>query len=250
MLKGLYIGASGMLATQTQSDIIADNVANLRTPGYKSEESSNKAFPNLLLERVSKVGEMPENIPIGSMGAGVVVDQITRMNVQGSLQTTDLATDLALTTNGYFAVETPNGERYTRNGHFQLNSEGMLQTAEGFPVLGENGPIGPLSKDFTVDKQGAIRDRGETIGRLRIVEIPLEGLVREGQSLYVSNQPVRAITGNAGIQQGSIEGSNVDMSGQMVKMITVMRAYEANQKVIQTQDATLEKAVNEIGKIV
>lgn len=249
MLRGLYAGASGMLAAQTQSEIIGDNVANIRTPGYKSEEASNKAFPSMLLERTSKVGEMPENMPIGGMGAGVVVDQITRMNIQGALQTTDLSTDFALTSNGYFTVETPNGERYTRNGHFQLNSEGMLQTVDGNAVLGENGPIGPLSKDFTVDTTGVIMDRGETIGQLRIVEIPLEGLVREGQSLYVSNQPVQAISGNAGIQQGSIEGSNVDMSGQMVKMITVMRAYEANQKVIQTQDATLDKAVNEIGKI-
>jgi len=249
MLRGLYTGASGMLAAQTQSEIIADNVANIRTPGYKGEEASNKAFPSMLLERTSTVGGMPENMPIGGMGAGVVVDQITRMNVQGALQTTELSTDLALTTDGYFAVETPNGERYTRNGHFQLNSEGMLQTVEGFPVLGDNGPIGPLTKDFTVDPNGTIMDEGQAMGRLRIVEIPKEALIREGQSLYVSNQPAQAFVGNAGIQQGVVEGSNVDMSGQMVKMITVMRAYEANQKVIQTQDATLDKAVNEVGKI-
>lgn len=240
-----------MLAAQTQSEIISDNVANIRTPGYKSEEASNKAFPSMLLDRISTAGGTPENTPIGGMGAGVVVDQITRMNVQGALQTTDLPTDFALTSNGYFAVETPNGERYTRNGHFQLNSEGMLQTVEGFPVqgLGENGPIGPLTKDFTVDSTGRIMDEGQAMGQLRIVEIPEMALIREGQSLYVSSQPVQAFAGNAGIQQGAIEGSNVDMSGQMVKMITVMRAYEANQKVIQTQDATLDKAVNEIGRI-
>lgn len=249
MLRGLYTGASGMLAAQTQSEIIADNVANIRTPGYKGEEASNKAFPSMLLDRTSIVGGVPENTPIGSMGAGVVVDQITRMNVQGALQTTDLSTDLAVTSNGYFAVQTPNGERYTRNGHFQLNSEGMLQTVDGFSVLGENGPIGPLTKDFTVDTNGTIMDQGQVMSQLRIVEIPTGALLREGQSLYVSNQPVQAVAGNAGIKQGAIEGSNVDMSGQMVKMITVMRAYEANQKVIQTQDATLDKAVNEIGKI-
>lgn len=249
MIRGLYTGASGMLAAQTQSEIISDNVANIRTPGYKGEEASNKAFPSMLMERISTVGGMPENTLIGSMGAGVVVDQITRMNIQGALQTTDLPTDLALTTNGYFAVETPNGERYTRNGHFQLNSEGMLQTVEGFTVLGlENGPIGPLTKDFTVDSTGMIMDKGQAMGQLRLVEIPEAALIREGQSLYVSNQPVQA-AGNARIQQGAVEGSNVDMSGQMVKMITVMRAYEANQKVIQTQDATLDKAVNEIGRI-
>jgi flagellar basal-body rod protein FlgF len=249
MIRGLYTGASGMLAAQTQSETIADNVANIRTPGYKAEEASNKAFPSMLLERTSSIGGISENTPLGSIGAGVVVDQITRMNVQGVLQTTDISTDLALTSNGYFAVETPNGERYTRNGSFQLNSDGMLQTAEGFPVLGENGPIGPLTKEFTVSPDGRITDQGQDRGQLRIVEIPEEAIQREGQSLYSSIQPVQVLGGDAGIQQGAVEGSNVDLSGQMVKMITVMRAYEANQKVIQTQDATLEKAVNEIGKI-
>lgn len=239
-----------MLAAQTQSEIIADNVANIRTPGYKAEESSNKAFPEMLMMRTSTENEIPGNTIIGAMGAGVVVDQVNRMNVMGVLQTTDITTDLALTSDAFFVVNTPNGERYTRNGQFQLNSEGMLQTADGFPVLGQGGSIGPLSKDFQVDSNGAITDQGEYIDQLRLVQIPGDGLVREGQSLYASNQPAQELDGNAGVLQGSLEGSNVDLTGQMVKMITVMRAYEANQKVIQTHDATLEKAVNEIGRIV
>jgi flagellar basal-body rod protein FlgG len=238
-----------MLAAQTQSEIIADNVANIHTPGYKGEEASNKAFPSMLLERTSSNGGINESTPIGSMGSGVVVDRVARMNVQGVLQTTDLSTDLALTSEGYFAIQTPNGERYTRNGHFQLNSEGTLQTADGHVVLGENGPIGPLSKSFTVNRDGTVMDQGQVIDRLRIMEIPEGALLREGQSLYASNQPTQQLLGEVGIQQGAVEGSNVDVSDQMVKMVTVMRAYEANQKVIQTQDATLDKAVNEIGKI-
>lgn len=249
MIRGLYTGASGMLAAQTQSEVIADNVANIHTPGYKGEEASNKAFPSMLLERTGSSGGIQERTLIGGIGAGVVVDRVARMNVQGVLQTTELSTDLALTSEGYFVVNTPNGERYTRNGHFQLNAEGILQTADGHPLLGEKGPIGPLSKNFTVDREGTVRDQGQVIDRLRIVEIPEEALIREGQSLYASNQPVQPRLGEIGIQQGFLEGSTVDVSDQMVKMITVMRAYEANQKVIQTQDATLEKAVNEIGKL-
>ena len=240
-----------MLAAQTQSEIIADNVANIRTPGYKGEESSNKAFPEMLMMRTSTENEISGNTLIGGIGTGVVVDQITRMNVQGVLQTTDIPTDLALTAEGVFlVVDTPNGERYTRNGQLQLNSEGMLQTADGYPVLGEEGPIGPLSKNFQVDAQGGITDQGVTMDRLRLVQIPAVGLLREGQSLYASNQPVQDFAGNEAVLQGTLEGSNVNLPGQMVKMITVMRAYEANQKVIQTHDATLEKAVNEIGRIV
>ncbi|ACL22130.1 protein of unknown function DUF1078 domain protein [Desulfitobacterium hafniense DCB-2] len=251
MIKGLYTGAAGMLAAQTQSEIIADNVANIRTPGYKGEESSNKAFPEMLMMRTNTENEIPGNTLIGGIGTGVVVDQITRMNVQGVLQTTDIPTDLALTAEEVFlVVDTPNGERYTRNGQLQLNSEGMLQTADGYPVLGEEGPIGPLSKNFQVDAQGGITDQGVTMDRLRLVQIPAVGLLREGQSLYASNQPVQDFAGNEAVLQGTLEGSNVNLPGQMVKMITVMRAYEANQKVIQTHDATLEKAVNEIGRIV
>ncbi|MEL1134266.1 flagellar basal-body rod protein FlgF [Desulfitobacterium sp. THU1] len=250
MIKGLYTGAAGMLAAQTQSEIIADNVANIRTPGYKAEESSNKAFPELLMMRTSTKNEIPGDTVIGGMGTGVVVDQVTRMNVQGALQSTELSTDLALTSEALFVVQTPNGERYTRNGQFQLNAEGMLQTTDGYPVLGEEGPIGPLSRDFSVDTNGAIYDGGELVDQLRLVQIPNEELIREGQSLYTSNQAAQAWQGEPGIRQGFLEGSNVDLTGQMVKMITVMRAYEANQKVIQTQDATLDKAVNEIGRIV
>ncbi|MEA5021265.1 Flagellar basal-body rod protein FlgG [bioreactor metagenome] len=251
MIKGLYTGAAGMLAAQTQSEIIADNVANIRTPGYKGEEASNKAFPEMLMMRTSTENEIPGNTLIGGIGTGVVVDQITRMNVQGVLQTTDIPTDLALTAEEVFlVVDTPNGERYTRNGQLQLNSEGMLQTADGYPVLGEEGPIGPLSKNFQVDAQGGITDQGVTMDRLRLVQIPAVGLLREGQSLYASNQPVQEFAGSEAVLQGTLEGSNVNLPSQMVKMITVMRAYEANQKVIQTHDATLEKAVNEIGRIV
>lgn len=252
LIRGLYTGASGMLAAQTQSDIIADNIANVSTPGYKEEDGTAKAFPDLLLERTGRSGGIPEVAPIGSMGSGVVVDRVARMNVQGALQTTELPTDMALTSPGYFVVQTPNGERYTRNGHFTLNAAGLLQTADGYSVLGEKGPIGPLSQKFTVGADGTVLDGGQVIDRLRSVEIPENTLVREGQSLYSSNQPAQvqdAGPGTVQIKQGVIEGSNVDVSGQMVKMISVMRAYEANQKVIQTQDSTLDKAVNEVGKI-
>lgn len=252
MIRGLYTGAAGMLAAQTQSDILADNVANVRTPGYKEEDGAVKAFPDMLIERTALTNGVSENTLIGSMGTGVVVDSVARMNVQGALQTTDLPTDLALTSPGFFAVQTPEGERYTRNGHFQLSANGTLQTADGFSLLGENGPIGPLGDTFMVSAEGTVSDQGQVIDRLRTVEIPQETLVREGQSLYSSSQPGQiqnAALGTVQIRQGAIEGSNVDIPGQMTKMITVMRAYEANQKVIQTLDSTLEKAVNEVGKV-
>ncbi|MDR3587785.1 MAG: flagellar hook-basal body protein [Desulfosporosinus sp.] len=251
MIRGLYSSALGMLASQTQSGIIADNIANVRTPGYKEQIGINTAFPNVLIERMGG-NQSSGPIPIGGIGTGVGVDSVALSNVQGALQTTGVQTDLALTSPGYFVVQTPGGERYTRNGHFQLNSNGALQTPDGYALLGQKGSIGPLSPDFSVSADGTVLDKGQSVDRLRVVQIPANDLQREGQSLYSSTQPVQASgVGGGGPQivQGSVEASNVDISGQMVQMMTVMKAYAANQKVIQTEDGMLDKAVNEVGKI-
>jgi flagellar basal-body rod protein FlgG len=240
-----------MLAAQAQSEIIGDNIANINTPGYKTEHGSVSAFPTELMDRiVDSEGGNAEATSLGVVGSGVNVNRTSRIDIQGTLQNTGKATDLALNTPGFFVVQTNEGLRFTRNGQFQLNNAGVLQTADGYAVLGENGLIGadnPLSQQFMVDSDGTIRDRGKVIDRLRIMEIPEKALKREGQALYSANQTTAATKVN--VQQGSFETSNVDAGTQMVRMITVMRAYEANQKVIQTEDATLEKAVNEVGKL-
>jgi flagellar basal-body rod protein FlgF len=151
--------------------------------------------------------------PIGAMGTGVSVDRGAVSNVQGALQKTDLKTDLALTSPGYFVVQTPEGVRYTRNGHFQINANGMLQSPDGYALQGEKGAIGPLSADFTIQSDGTIMDKGQKVDRLRVVvDIPEAALKREGQSLYSTSQQVQA-SANPQIQQGSIEASNVDLSG-------------------------------------
>ena len=247
MIRGLYTSATGMLATQTQSEVIGDNVANLKTLGYKEQLASNISFPSMLIERMG--GNQPSGaVQIGGLGTGVGVDRVALSNTQGALQTTDLKTDLALTSLGYFVVQTPGGERYTRNGHFQRDANGMLQSPDGYALQGEKGPIGPLSSDFSVSADGTIMDKGQILDRLRVVDIPADALKREGQSLYSASQPIQVSTA-AQVLQGSIEASNVDLSGQMIQMMTVMKAYEANQRVIQTQDEMLGKAVNEVGKI-
>lgn len=247
MIRGLYTSASGMMAAQTRSEVIGDNIANMKTPGYKEQLASNISFPSMLIQRMGG-SPTPEAIPIGGLGTGVGVDSAGLSNVQGALETTDVKTDLALTSPGYFVVQTPGGERYTRNGHFQLDANGMLQSPEGYALQGEKGSIGPLSSEFVVKLDGTVMDKGQTLDRLRIVDIPADALKREGQSLYSTAQPVQNLQGTQ-VLQGSIEASNVDISGQMIQMMTVMKAYEANQKVIQIQDEMLAKAVNEVGKI-
>ena len=247
MIRGLYTSATGMLAAQRQSEVIGDNVANMKTTGYKEQVASNISFPSHLIQRMGG-NQASEVTPIGGMGMGVGVDRATLSNVQGALQMTNIKTDLALTSPGYFVVQTPGGERYTRNGHFQLDANGTLQSPDGYALQGEKGSIGPLSSEFSVNADGTIIDRGQIVDRLRLVGIPADALKREGQSLYTTSQVVQ-VSPTAQVLQGSIEASNVDLSGQMIHMMTVMKAYEANQKVIQAQDGMLDKAVNEVGKI-
>jgi flagellar basal-body rod protein FlgF len=247
VIRGLYTSATAMLAAQKQSEIVGDNVANMKTPGHKEQLVSNISFPSRLIQRMGG-NQAAEVVQIGEMGTGVGVDRTAMSNVQGATQTTDVKTDLALTSPGYFVVQTTEGERYTRNGHFQLDANGTLQSPDGYALQGEKGSIGPLSSEFSVSANGTIIDQGRTVDRLRVVDIPPDALKREGQSLYSASEPVQA-SAAAQVLQGSIEASNVDISGQMIHMMTVMKAYEANQKVIQAQDGMLDKAVNEVGKI-
>ncbi|WP_407307364.1 flagellar hook-basal body protein [Desulfosporosinus sp. SB140] len=247
MIRGLYTSAAGMLAAETQSEIIGDNVANTKTPGYKEQLVSNSSFPSMLIERLGG-SQASEVVPIGMLGTGVGVDRAGLNNIQGALQSTDIKTDLALTSPGYFVVQTAGGVRYTRNGHFHLDSNGTLVTSDGNALLGGKGPIGHLSSEFSVKADGTIIDNGQMVDQLRVAVIPTNALVREGQSLYNSSQPVQ-MSAAPKVLQGSVEASNVDLSGQMIQMMTVMKAYEANQKVIQTQDDMLGKAVNDVGKI-
>ena len=252
MIRGLYTSALGMIAAQTQSEVISANTENAETSGYKEQLTSNKAFAVHLIQRMEGAPNVGSTT-IGEMGTGVHVERAGLFNVRlGDIEQTDVKTDLALTSTGYFVLQTPLGERYTRNGHFQINGNGILQTPEGNTLLGENGPIGPLSSNFSVSADGTVIDNEQIVDRLRVVDIPIQALKHEGHSLYVASRPDQVTNialPEVEVVQGSIEASNVDLSGQMVQMMTVMKAYEANQKVIQTQDEMLGKAVNEVGKI-
>lgn len=246
LIRGLYTSAAGMLATQSQSERIADNITNAQTVGYKEESAAFTAFNELLLNRVDSQGITP----IGTMGTGVYVDTVTKSMAQGALTPTEKMTDFALSSEGWFSIETPLGERYTRSGEFKLDQDGSLVTNEGYYVLGQNGRIQLKSDTFTVNSQGQVAQEGTAIDSLRIMTIPQDTLQREGESLYTSSTPALLTpAANVQVRQGYLEQSNVDLSRQMTEMIKVMRAYEGNQRILQTQNETLGKAVNEIGKV-
>lgn len=256
MLRGLYTAASGMILNDQQSEAIQKNIENIRNPGYREESERITSFPRLLVNRVNAADSSyqgVEKVPLGIMGTGAYADRKYYNTLPGNLRETGTMTDMAFNSDGYFVIETLQGERYTRDGHFQLDPAGMLRTAGGNMVLGENGHIGPLPKEFAVNQDGTIinKETRAVIDRLRVVNIPADALQRDGLTdlFTAAEAPTDAPRGDTRINQGFIEESNVDLDAQMVKMIQVVRAYSANQKVIQTNDSLMQKAANEIGKV-
>ena len=253
MIRGWYIGASGMNAQQNRLDTISNNLANVDTTGFKKEIPVSKEFSELLLRRTQADGIYKTGFGscdvapvIGSIGVGVETNELYTDFQQGSFKNTDTKTDMALSGEGFFAVETPNGERYTRNGNFHIGKEGILETKDGYPVLGENGYIRVTNDGFTVNQDGILLDEeGNEIDRFKVVRFDNERYLKKmGESLYSTND----IAGPAHIAEGAerpvflqgySETSNVNVVNEMVQMIEVNRAYEANQKTITSEDSMM-----------
>jgi flagellar basal-body rod protein FlgG len=275
----MFTGASGMRAQQWKLDAVANNLANVDTDAYKRDVTAHKAFPELLMRRMEDDGVYRHPFGsgdmapiIGRIGTGVELNELFTDFQQGSMQETQSDFDIALDGKGFFSIATPWGERYTRNGSFQLGKEGYLETKEGYPVLGENGPLKVKANNFQVDKEGRVwinaeyaddpellisredNTWGDTVllDSLKIVEFDLDRyLQKQGSSLYRSTD----ISGDAAVMeesdrprvvQGFVETGNVDPVVEMVQMIEVNRAYEANQKVIQNSDSMLGVLINQV----
>jgi flagellar basal-body rod protein FlgF len=282
MIRGWYTGASGMATQQVRLDTVANNLANIDTDGYKRDVSVHKAFAQLLLRRMDDDGVYLHPLGsgdmapiIGKLGTGVESNELFTQFEQGAMKGTDSDFDLAMDGKGFLSVSTPQGERYTRNGSFILGKEGFLETKEGFPVMGENGPIQVKANNFQVDKAGRVwineayaGNPEDLVGReenawertvlldtLKIVDFEsTRYLAKQGSSLWKETQlsgPAEVMEGQARptVLQGFTEASNVNPILEMVRMIEVNRAYEANQKTIQSQDASLGKLINEVAKV-
>ena len=262
MIEGIYISASGMLPKATRQEAIANNVANVEVPGFKRD--------SMFLREVQEAKKrLSGDYPDWRINRfeGIWTDF-----EQGQLRRTGDKFDLALKGSGFFAVRTPEGIQYTRNGNFSKNSEGALVTPLGHVVLDENDGDILIPENFQVpdiDGGGVVRGRDEQTGedqiiaRLQVVDFPdLYDPVARAQSPFqpvLSKSPVGQYIAQPGtprvpaegvvVSQGFLEESNVDPVLEMVKMIDISRSYEADQKAIQIQDSTLDRAVNDVGVV-
>ncbi len=257
MLRGLYTAWTGMENEQKRLDVISNNMANSDTVGYKDERVTSQAFDQVLAIKVRDGSQAYHNQAIGHLSLGVKIGEVYTDYTQGSIRQTGGTYDLALSGNGFFTVNVTdkNGDvhtRYTRNGQFMLTKEGLLVDADGNPVQGEGGEIriNPSAKSVSISRTGVVTADGETIDTLKIVDFEDYDYLRKyGDTMY---EPVDGATekdATAEILQGYTEQSNVKVVKEMVDMITITRAYEANQKVIRSYDSMLDRAVNQVGRL-
>ncbi len=267
-----------MVAQMHRLDVLTNNLANVDLNGYKRDVAVHKAYPELLIRRMDDNGVINLGFAsidvgpvVGKLGTGVELNESYTVFTQGALKQTDNPFDLALEGRGYLAIQVGDDERYTRNGAFLINHEGILVTKDGHMVMGENGPIRLKKNNFVVDQDGVVWQNStfagdetrlvsleeneweniERVDRLRIVGFKRDRyLKKQGNSFWMDTEEsgraeVLPQADRPKVRQGFLEGSNVNPVTEMVQMIEVNRTYEANQRLIQAEDGLLGKLINE-----
>lgn len=270
MFRGFFTAASGMIAEQRRTDLLTNNMSNANTPGYKEDQTSLRAFPEMLLNLLNKQASTGPRV--GALNTGVYLQEAVPKFIQGDLQQTGNNTDMALVDINmpvnnatkqkgevFFTVQDQNGKpRYTRDGNFTLDQQGYLTTGDGLYILDQNGKHIQLNNDqFTVSNTGKITGQNGMSKQLGIAfaNNPDQQLIKEGDGLF-STQNGAALPNAANqpsvqfkLQQGFLEQSNVDLTKAMTDMLTNYRSFEENSKVLQTYDKSMDLAVNQVGKI-
>lgn len=267
MVKGLYTAWTGMVNEMNRLDVITNNLANADTNGYKKEGATAESFETQLAMRI-KDSSVPtwRAKRLGDVNMGVKIGETYTDYDQGSFKVTDNKYDCAIDGNGFFAVSFTDkagntSVKYTRDGAFTISTDGYLRTKDGDFVLNQNGAQNgdPAANnyiqldpnlDFTINKAGFIYQNDQLVGQLGLVDFDnYDFLSKYGENMYDLVDGGQVIPADANIEQGYIEASNVKVVDEMVTMITIARAYESNQKMIQTFDTMLDKAVNQVGRV-
>jgi flagellar basal-body rod protein FlgF len=227
MDPGLYIAASGMLAEQTRQNALSNNLSNASTPGYEPQEAEQSSFGAILMSN-SASGQ-----PIGTLDTGVSANTYVTQSAPQSLQQTGQPLDFGISGAGFFAVRTPNGVQYTRDGQFQSNANSQLTDASGNLVLGQNG------QPITVSAKGTV-----SASAVGVFNVPNAN--EQGDNLFTGRASGKA-TGT--VQQGQLDESGVDAISTMTDMIASLRAYQAGQSAIQSIDQTMQENAQSVGSL-
>lgn len=254
MIRSLYTGISGMLVQQNRENVISNNIANINTYGFKQDDLHAKTFRDVLI--ANKEGAYGSTQILGEMGIGSAIDGTTTKFTQGNITATNVSTDFAINGRGFFTVKNPsdNQNYYTRDGHFHVNSQGYLADENGDYVMGRNlstgaeEPINVGNGQISSDGYGNLNINGTPTYSMSLVDFnDYNSLKKVGNNLYSGANPIQ--NANVAVQEGSLEGSNVSSTDTVVDMMSTMRNFEANQKVVQATDETLQEAVSKVGTV-
>ena len=294
MWRGLFTAATGMVTESRRTDVIANNLANAANTGYKKDTAVHREFENMLIKRMYdqdnnsggvkfgglldtdsgditkfkgfKVNQNDAPV-IGELGLGDYIDEIAVDYSQGAFESTGNTFDLAIAGEGFFAIQTPQGIRYTRNGAFFRNQDGVIQDIRGYNLLDTRGnpitiPANTSDSSIAVSPNGSIYINGQlmttvanneqnaTPVQIQIVQFDNRlAIQKQGDNLFyaVNNAQPEQATGE--VMQGMLEKSNVEIVREMVELIHNHRLYEANSKAVTTQDSMLDNSVNQLGRL-
>ncbi len=258
MVKGLYTAYTGMINEQKRLDVLSNNLANADTNGYKKEGTTSQTFADELAIKIKDTSSYGLAQKLGTISMGVHIGETYTDYSTGSFKVTDNSTDFAIKGDGFFAIAYTDKQgnssvKYTRDGAFTVNTQGYLVTKDINDARNGNVngriQVDPTQK-ITVDELGNIYQNDQQVGTIGIVDFAdYDYLAKYGENMYdlVNGGTVTAADGR--IVQGTLESSNVNVVSEMVNMITISRAYQAGQKVINTIDETLDKAVNQVGNV-
>jgi flagellar basal-body rod protein FlgF len=244
VIKGLWDSGAGMLARGLQQDVSANNLANVNTTAFKEDRLNFKEVidSRLLLDR-GRGAASPEN----RLRSGFE----TRFS-SGSLKTTGSPLDFAIDGPGFFVLETPDGDRYTRAGHFFVSPDGNLVNPDGLPVMGDSGRLQLGPGPVEMDADGRLSQNGNAVGTLRLVEFEdtsLLGKLGRGIFAPINEDVVPTTATSTQALQGMLENSNLQAVEQMVSMIEQEKMYTFAQRALSIQDTNLSRAVGELGRV-
>lgn len=254
MIKGLYTSALGMTTQMNKMDVVANNIANIDTTGFKKDKVVTRAFTEELIKRLGDQSDIRRTVPVGGMSKGLFIDDVYTDFSSGSLRNTGAPLDLAISGEGFFVImaENANGvleENYSRDGAFTLDANRVLVTKLGQRVMGLNGEITIPDGDIVVDSNGEIYSNDEYVDTLRMTSFSdLHSLRKFKDSLYSTTAQSQPIPFTGIIEQGYVENSNAGSVNEMLDMIATSRLYEANQRMILAHDTILQRVANDIGR--
>jgi len=252
MISGFYAAGGAMGTHAERNDIIANNLANAATTGFKKESVYVEPFDVLFARVTERVGDQESLVqpPLGRLRSSAIT-----VHTQGPIRTTGNELDLAINGDGFFKIGTPAGTRYTRDGAFRLDASGQVVNADGYALLGDGtSPVTINTAEggqIVIAKDGTITVGGTEAGRITLADFEDRSQLRKvGGNLFepVSDEAVE-LTSTSPIAQGSLEMSNVNVIAEMVALITNYRSYEMAQKMARLQDETIQQAINTVGAV-